>query len=503
MDFMAEQKKYNEAVKDFNDKLLGDSYSRSFFNDALSNSYETYLKNRDNPAKFEVESSAYIEGVSSEISEEDRDGVLKPILHLNKSLREDSLKNFNDNALEQADSSSIMNRVSAGNLAVRAFKDGLPTDAQMELDANYFNTIEEDVRFGRLTPKQGIELKDLHAENRFTSALQKVLSDKTISADDISELIYRIENGITGNEFVDKLTPTQRMEMLRKAASINKQIDDYEKHLRERQQTTNKNSWEDRQLYLLNYANAGGDPRLIEQMADYQKATAQTQEDYNRVDDVYKTLEGKTNPRIKQDLDNALNDGSLDKQQKLDLVYGSREFLSVKDFQDYIKNINSPVEQELEQQDIQIALKEAKAKYGYNPLGSNNAYDWFVYEINRGLADADTPDKRAKVVENAFSNTDKLYGDRIEPAYRVEATRKFVQKYDSNPETIATDIDNEAVLLAKQGTGRKVVTPKDTIPYQQQAESNVIQQYMRNKNLTYQDATLMIEEAKKIKNMGQ
>lgn len=506
MDFMAEQKKLNEANKELSKNILEESFVRTFYNDALKSAYDSYLRNRENPVNFDVEANAYMNGVSTDIPEQDKEGVLKPILEVNKSLREDTLKRFNENALEKAEENSNLSRIGAGYFATQAFKDFLPNDAQLQIDANYYDDINLDVKNRKLTPKQGVELKEIHEANRFTYAFERVIRNPDISYEDKEVLIDLVLQGKTGNPFIDNMPDYRRLELLTNVTNKNKQIDEYEEHLQKKGKVEEKNNWERGLLNLYNYANADGNPRYIEEMADYLKATAPSKEDYDRVDNVYSIMEGKTNPKIKLELDNALNSGALNKQQKLDLVYKSRDFLSTADYQKTIDNINNPVSVEMERQDIKIALAEAKAKYGYTPLGSNDAYDWFNYALQRNLAVADTPEKRLNAVQKAFDETDKMFADRVISAYGVEAKRKFIEKYQRyglTPEKIVSDIDSETISLAKQETKRKVVRMSEAEAYKNQAKANVIHDVMIQNNLTYQDATLIVEEAQKIENMGK
>lgn len=506
MDFMSEQKKYNEGIKKLNKSILEDSYSRTFFNDAFQNSYDIYLKNRENPAKFDLETTAYTNGISSEIPEESKEKTLKPIVEFNNSLKNDSLRNFANNTIAKANESTQMSRIKAGFFATQSFKDRLPNDAQMQLDANYFADIDRDYENGDLTREEALKLKEIHEINRFVYALEPIIRDRDINYEEKQALITNILNGETGNEFIDKMPEFSRLELLTNITSKNRQLDEYEENLKRKEETQNKNRWEENLLNMYNYASFNGDPRILEQMIAYQKATAATYEDYKRVDDVYTMIEGKTNPKIKLELDNALSSGALDKQQKLDLVYKSRDFLSTTDYQKMIENINNPVAVEMEKQDVKIAQAEAKAKYGYTPIGKNDAYDWFNYALQRNLAAADTPEKRKTAVKDAFDETDRMFKDRILSASNVEEKRMFVEKYQQynlTPEGIVADIDSETINLAKQATKKKIIRMSEAGAYKEQAKANVIYGISKQNNLTYQDATLIVEEAIKIENMGK
>lgn len=502
VDFKTEQKKYLDAVNAFNNKLYGDSYSGTFFNDALRNSYEQYLKNRDNPEKLTVETDAYVDGISKNIPEEEKQGVMKPILEMNKSLKEDSLKNFNDAALEQADNSITMNRIEAGNLAVAGFVNNLPTDAQLVLDANYFDKIGNEVRIGHITDEQGIKLKDYHIERRFIYALQNVLRDKGVPEEDKADLVDKIATGKTGNKFIDSLDAPLRLEMLKNAVSTNRQLDEYQEHLSKKDAVAKKDYFDSQYLNTLRYASAGGDPRVLDDMITRLRAIAPSDEDFNRIGNIYKAMERQTSPEIKLELDNMISSGKVSQEEMLRQVNNSERFLSVKDYGELVDRIKNPVAETLKSQEYQVAMAAAKAKYGWSPERINGSYDWFMYKLYDGLAKADTPEKRAKVIDDAFKSTDAMFSDRTQTSANVGAIEVFAKKAGMTPESIAIDVDNEARTLARQALkGKQIIKKDETVPYLDRAKSNVIKRMMKNKNMLYQDAVMIVDEALQIQGM--
>lgn len=490
----------NSVNKNFLQTSVNDTIQRSFNMNLFNESFDKLNKiaeiNQDNPAQLEIEADAYIDGTLSEI-----DGDTKEVYDVLKTqkngLVDQAFRRFTANQTVNAENEISENLYKSGQIALDSYKKKLPEKIQVLESANYIKNINDSLSQGKITPNQAVELYENFSRDIIINHLGDILRDPSVSVEEKQEWIYKMIDGKTGEPSVDNASPNLRMKAVQSLLSANRQVEEYNEYMQKNVDASEKDTWEQQYLAAANYASFGGDAQTLLDMTNYLKSTAKSIEDYNKIDDIYKSLDRQTDVRVKSNIDNALNSGLLTKQEKLDLVDKNQQFLSLKDTNDLLTQINDPVERLMETSQVKLAIQEARALYGYNPMGQNNSLEYFNYELRSRLANASTKEDISNAIKSAFDETDKMYSDRTS-AGRVRAIKKFTEKYDTKPEDINSMIINRIRELDKKAITNRELREKIT----PQAEADVVDQIVRQKGLTYDDATVMLQEAKKINSGG-
>ena len=488
------------TLKDIQNEMIQSSFNTSFFNDAFQKISEIAERNIDNPQQMEMESSAYIDGATSELDEKSRKTVEKTLKDVQYGYVERAFERFNQNQIDEANQKAAENVLNANEMAINGSKLNLPDRVQSALISNAQANIVDSVKNKRITQQQGIQLTERLARGLILNHLGDIVRSNQYTVEQKMDAIYDFIDGKTGVEPIDKTDPEVRMQAVQQALSMQTQIDAYNKHLDKKNETDRDTEWETRQVALQNLVRNGGDLQTAQDMAAYQRLTARTPEQFNRVDrDLETAGEIKTLPQVKSYLDYVFNDGSKSKEEKIQELnkYDSISAIAPEDFRRYMDSLDSPLAANQKKQSVIIADELARARYGYAEMAPNNAYRYFKAKLDEGLSTATTDSEISKAIKEAQEQTDALYSDRTS-AGRVMQIEEFVKEYKVKPEEIDIRLRAEMSRLDKKAARSAAVREK-VLPT---AYANVMKQIQQEKGLTDDQANVMMNKAQRI-NMEQ
>ena len=440
-----------EEVRRINDKIIQDSFNTSFYNDAFEKLEKIASLYPDNPAQIEADSDAYISGVTQEMPRDDVEKISKPLDEVKNAYAEQAMEDFNKANLQQADETSMHNTFVSKRMAENAAKTNAPQKVQIALAANFFHQIDDDVKVGRLSVKEAINLRDTYSRNLIINHYGDIARSPNTSIEEKLRWREQFIDGKTGEDVVDKMmTPEQRLDAVMKIESTTHQLEERERQMRSARKSARDDLIERELVQLYKDEQIAGfkgsyewekRKRMIEPLAE-------TMDQLKMIQNFDKVWE--TAPSTKIAISKAKRDGTANEA----FYYGLWKEGYI-DADTYVKEIDS-LDNNLHNSLHSSKGEEIKSRFisvfNYDNFGKNEAYNvaWSAYQDRlAGLDHIATAQEHEDAYKYAMDVAKAFPGDQVDFEQRRQKI-DFYRETGFSVDSVDTMFDDSITELTRK-----------------------------------------------------
>lgn len=394
--------------------LVQDAYNTSFYNDSLSHLATIAEQYKDNPAQLEVEGSAYISGLSSELDSADTERITAPLIEVKNAYVKQATENFGQQQLDNASKQTIHDVFVSKSMAEQASEEGTPDTVQATLAANFFSDVDAAVQSKRLSIKDAIQLRDDYTRNLVISNYGSISRDPRISTEQKLKWRQKFIDGQTGEETIDKMmTPEDRLNAVLKIESSNNELELREARMKKAIDDQLEDTIEGQMASLLKQKISG---KLVGKQYDAAKQSlmmqAKTPEQIKKIEQMDDLFD--ITPDTKLRMSEAEQNGTANEAFYWGLW--NEGFIPTETYIQKVEGLSNSLHTSLNSSKGEQIKNRMKSVFNYDNMGKNEAYNvaWSAYsDYLANLDHVATSEEHEAAYKQAMEVAKAFPGDTI------------------------------------------------------------------------------------------
>jgi len=368
-----------EEIQKQNKEELTTEYTRNFFQGTLDKIKELSDSTEDNPAEFNMMCTATIDGISSEIPQEDMMPDTELFKIVEKAITKDKAQKQVEKQVAAAKENNDVSVQRAYQSAVKSAEDGDPLALQAARSAIFLDTVDSEVSRGRMSEKLARSTRIEYAKDIMMKNMTAALLSPNTSVENKGKMVNLLLNGHTGEDAWDKyMSPTEKAEAVLQILGVVKNIDNYNESNQKAAKEARALSFEAKyreyltELATMQYSDSSRVDEIKQDL--YRIAPPEDFEKIANIEDV--VTPKKTSPIVMIELDKAKKDGNYNSDLIYDLV--SRRILVGEDAKKALQEAASPLGVNLNSTAAKVAIANAKHVYDYSDTNQAEWQRWYA-----------------------------------------------------------------------------------------------------------------------------